>query len=65
MSIIIGIDFINGGFFGSRNAWATLGDMPKEEAMLGFVEGVAVLLPHLQPYFEAQKQEEETKQENV
>ena len=40
-----------------RNAWALLGDMTQEEAMLKFVEKVSELMQHLKPYLEALKKE--------
>ncbi len=46
-----------------RYAWSALGNMSREVAMKSFVEGVLKLMPHLQPYLEAQRKEEEQKQE--
>ena len=43
-----------------RNAWALLGDMTQEEAMLKFVEKVSELMQHLKPYLEALKKERDT-----
>ena len=47
-----------------RNAWALLGDLSKEDSMVGFIDGVADSMPHLKPYIEAIKKEKEfTKQQ--
>jgi len=43
-----------------RNAWASLGDISKDESMKGFIDGVAESMPHLQPYIEAIKKEKES-----
>lgn len=44
-----------------RSAWSALEDMSKEEAMKGFVEGVAEFMPHLKPYYEALHKEKDEK----
>ena len=46
-----------------RNAWASLGEMTRPEAMSNFVEEVLKVMPHLKPYLEAQRKEEELKRE--
>ena len=38
-----------------RNAWSSLGEMPKEQAMRSFIEGVLKQMPELKPYLEAHK----------
>ena len=43
-----------------RSAWASLGDISKDESMKGFIDGVAESMPHLQPYIEAIKKEKES-----
>ena len=43
-----------------RNAWASLGDISKDESMKGFIDGVAESMPHLQPHIEAIKKEKES-----
>ena len=44
-----------------RAAWSALEEMPKEQAMNGFIEGVAEFMPHLKPYFEALNKEKDEK----
>ena len=39
-----------------RNAWANLGDMSQNEAMMGFIDKVSELMSHLKPHLEALKQ---------
>jgi hypothetical protein len=46
-----------------RNAWASLGTLSRAEAMKSFVEAVLQLMPHLKPFLEAQRQEEDQKRE--
>ena len=55
--------FLNLIFCYFRNAWATLGDMSRDVAMKSFVESVLNLMPHLKPYLQAQRKEEEVKRE--
>ena len=43
-----------------RSAWASLGDISKDESMKGFIDGVAESMPHLQPHIEAIKKEKES-----
>ena len=43
-----------------RNAWATLGDLSKEDSMKGFIDGVAESMPHLKAHVEAIKKENES-----
>ena len=43
-----------------RNAWQALGDMSQDEAMFNFLESVGEIMPHLKPYFEAIKNEQES-----
>lgn len=43
-----------------RSAWASLGDISKDESMKGFIDGVAESMPHLQPHIEAIKKERES-----
>ena len=38
-----------------RNAWTALGEMPKEQAMRNFIDGVQKQIPELKPYHEAYK----------
>ena len=39
-----------------RNAWANLGDMSQDDAMMGFIDKVSELMSHLKPHLEALKQ---------
>ncbi len=48
-----------------RNAWASLADMEKPAAMLGFVNRVGELMPHLKPFMEAQCKEEQQREETL
>jgi len=43
-----------------RSAWASLGDISKDESMKGFIDGVAESMPHLEPHIEAIKKEKES-----
>ena len=46
------------GFF-FRNAWISLGDLSKSDAMSKFVDEVSAQMPLLKPFLEAHKKVEE------
>ena len=45
-----------------RNAWASLGNLKRHEAMQAFIEEVVKLMPHLRAYLESLQKEEEEEQ---
>lgn len=47
-----------------RQAWASLGDMSKEDAMIRFVDLLDILCPLFKPYIEAHKRDRQTPEEN-
>ena len=48
-----------------RNAWASLGNLKRHEAMQEFISDVVKLMPHLRAYFESLKKEKEEEQKRL
>ena len=53
------MEFLNFEIFNFRNAWASLGNLKRHEAMQVFVEEVVKLMPHLRAYLESLQKEQE------
>ena len=48
-----------------RNAWASLGNLKRHEAMQEFITDVLKLMPHLRAYFESLKKEKEDEEKRL
>ena len=48
-----------------RNAWASLGNLQRHEAMQAFIEEVVKVMPHLRAYLESLKEEKEEEQRRL
>ena len=48
-----------------RNAWASLGNLKRHEAMQEFITDVVKLMPHLRAYFESLKKEKEDEEKRL
>ena len=51
--------------FDCRNAWASLGNLKRHEAMQMFIEDVLKLMPHLTAHLESLKKDKEEEQNRM